>query len=150
MIQTDAAINPGNSGGPLVNALGEVIGVNSSIYSPSGGSVGLGFAIPIDRTKRIAQDLLEHGAVRQSWVGLRLQASQVQSAREAASMGAVVGFVVAGSPAQKAGVQVGDQIVRAGTRVVHAQAWRARSDHDTYRRRSTGSRCDARDRCKGS
>ncbi len=127
MIQTDAAINPGNSGGPLVNALGEVIGVNSSIYSPSGGSVGLGFAIPIDRTKRIAQDLLEHGAVRQSWVGLRLQASQVQSAREAASMGAVVGFVVAGSPAQKAGVQVGDQIVRAGTRVVHNPFdWEAR------------------------
>lgn len=127
MIQTDAAINPGNSGGPLVNAVGEVIGVNSSIYSPSGGSVGLGFAIPIDRTKRIAEDLLEHGAVRQSWVGIRLQASQVQSAREAASVGAVVGFVTTGSPAQKGGVQVGDQIVRAGNRVVHNSFdWEAR------------------------
>ncbi|MEO7362648.1 MAG: trypsin-like peptidase domain-containing protein [Gemmatimonadaceae bacterium] len=127
MIQTDAAINPGNSGGPLINALGEVIGVNSSIYSPSGGSVGLGFAIPIDRTKRIAEDLLEHGAVRQSWVGIRLQASQVQSAREAAAVGAVVGYVVAGSPAQKAGVQIGDEILRAGTRVVHNPFdWEAR------------------------
>ena len=127
MIQTDAAINPGNSGGPLINALGEVIGVNSSIYSPSGGSVGLGFAIPIDRTKRIAEDLLEHGAVRKSWVGIRLQASQVQSAREAAAVGAVVGFVTPGSPAQKAGVQVGDEILRAGTRVVHNPFdWEAR------------------------
>ncbi|MGV3707903.1 MAG: trypsin-like peptidase domain-containing protein [Gemmatimonas sp.] len=127
MIQTDAAINPGNSGGPLVNATGDVIGVNSSIYSPSGGSVGLGFAIPIDRTKRIAEDLLEHGAVRQSWVGIRLQASQVKSAREAASVGAVVGYVVPGSPAQKAGVQVGDEIVRAGNRTVkNPFEWEAR------------------------
>ncbi|MEP6780015.1 MAG: trypsin-like peptidase domain-containing protein [Gemmatimonadaceae bacterium] len=127
MIQTDAAINPGNSGGPLINALGEVIGVNSSIYSPSGGSIGLGFAIPIDRTKRIAQDLLDHGSVRQPWVGLRLQASDVQTAREAATVGAVVGSVVPGSPAAKAGVQIGDQIVQAGTRVVrNSFDWEAR------------------------
>ncbi|MEP6833853.1 MAG: trypsin-like peptidase domain-containing protein [Gemmatimonas sp.] len=127
MIQTDAAINPGNSGGPLINALGEVIGVNSSIYSPSGGSIGLGFAIPIDRTKRIAEDLLEHGAVQQSWVGIRLQAIQVQSAREAASVGAVVGSVVKGSPAEIAGVQVGDQIVKAALRAVHNPFdWEAR------------------------
>ncbi|MEO7999427.1 MAG: trypsin-like peptidase domain-containing protein [Gemmatimonadaceae bacterium] len=127
MIQTDAAINPGNSGGPLINALGEVIGVNSSIYSPSGGSVGLGFAIPIDRTKRIAEDLLEHGSVRQPWVGVRLQASDVQSAREAATVGAVVGRVVPGSPAEKAGLKDGDQILRAGTRAVkNPFDWEAR------------------------
>jgi serine protease Do len=127
MIQTDAAINPGNSGGPLINALGEVIGVNSSIYSPSGGSIGLGFAIPIDRTKRIAEDLLDHGSVRQPWVGIRLQASEAQSAREAASNGAIVARVVPGSPAEKAGVKQGDQIVRAGTRVVrNAFDWEAR------------------------
>lgn len=118
MIQTDAAINPGNSGGPLVNAMGEVVGVNSSIYSPSGGSVGLGFAIPIDRTKRIVEDLLEHGAVRQAWVGLRLETVRAQNAREAAAAGAVVGRVAPGSPAEKAGVRVGDQIVKAGTRAV--------------------------------
>ncbi len=127
MIQTDAAINPGNSGGPLVNAMGEVIGVNSSIYSPSGGSIGLGFAIPIDRTKRIVEDLLEHGAVRQPWVGIRLRNPQAQSAREVASAGAIVDRVVPGSPAAKAGVQVGDEIVRAGTRAVRNPFdWEAR------------------------
>ncbi len=73
MIQTDAAINPGNSGGPLVNALGEVIGVNSSIFTPSGGSIGLGFAIPINRVKRVTEDLLAHGVVRRPWVGLKLE-----------------------------------------------------------------------------
>jgi len=127
MIQTDAAINPGNSGGPLVNAMGEVIGVNSSIYSPSGGSIGLGFAIPIDRTKRIVEDLLEHGAVRQPWVGIRLRNPQAQSAREVASTGAIVDRVVPGSPAAKAGVEVGDEIVRAGTRAVRNPFdWEAR------------------------
>jgi serine protease Do len=127
LIQTDAAINPGNSGGPLVNATGEVIGVNSSIYSPSGGSVGLGFAIPIDRTKRIVEDLLEHGSVRQPWVGIRLQTSQAASAREAAAMGAIVARVVPGSPAEKAGVRVGDQVVGAGTRPVRNPFdWEAR------------------------
>ena len=127
MLQTDAAINPGNSGGPLVNAMGEVIGVNSSIYSPTGGSVGLGFAIPIDRTKRIVEDLLEHGSVRQPWVGIRLSVPEAQSAREAASAGAIVGRVVPGSPAAKAGVQVGDQIVRAATRPVRNPFdWEAR------------------------
>ena len=127
MLQTDAAINPGNSGGPLVNAMGEVIGVNSSIYSPSGGSVGLGFAIPIDRTKRIVEDLLEHGSVRQPWVGIRLSVPETRSAREAAAAGAIVGRVVPGSPAARAGVQVGDQIVRAATRPVrNAFEWEAR------------------------
>jgi serine protease Do len=127
MIQTDAAINPGNSGGPLVNASGEVIGVNSSIYTPTGGSVGLGFAIPIDRTKRIVEDLLEHGAVRQPWVGIRLQTPQVQSARDVASVGAIVARVVPGSPAERAGIRVGDQVVGAGTRAVRNPFdWEAR------------------------
>jgi len=127
LIQTDAAINPGNSGGPLVNASGEVIGVNSSIYTPTGGSVGLGFAIPIDRTKRIVEDLLEHGAVRQPWVGIRLQTPQVQSARDVASVGAIVARVVPGSPAERAGIRVGDQVVGAGTRAVRNPFdWEAR------------------------
>ena len=127
MIQTDAAINPGNSGGPLVNAAGDVVGVNSSIYSPSGGSVGLGFAIPIDRTKRIVEDLLEHGAVRQPWVGIRLQTPDVASAREAAAVGAIVARVVPGSPADRAGVRAGDQVIAAGARPVRNPFdWEAR------------------------
>lgn len=128
MIQTDAAINPGNSGGPLINANGEVIGVNSSIYSPSGGSVGLGFAIPINRTKRVVEDLLEHGAVRQPWVGIRLEAPRsAQSARDVATVGAVVAQVVPGSPAERAGVRTGDQIVSAVDRPVrNPYEWEAR------------------------
>ncbi len=127
MIQTDAAINPGNSGGPLVNAAGEVVGVNSSIYSPSGGSIGLGFAIPIDRTKRIVEDLLEHGAVRQPWVGIRLQTPRVQNAREVASAGAIVARVVPGSPAERSGVRVGDQVIAVGARPVRNPFdWEAR------------------------
>lgn len=127
MIQTDAAINPGNSGGPLVNASGEVIGVNSSIYSPSGGSVGLGFAIPIDRTKRIVEDLLEHGSVRQPWVGIRLQTPQADNARDVAKAVALVARVAPGSPAERAGVKVGDQVIGAGTRPVRNPFdWEAR------------------------
>ena len=74
MIQTDASINPGNSGGPLVNVLGEVVGVNSSIFSRSGGSEGLGFAIPIDRVLRVAEDLIQYGEVRRAWVGFDVEA----------------------------------------------------------------------------
>ncbi len=70
MIQTDASINPGNSGGALVNAEGLVIGVNSSILSRSGGSEGLGFAIPIDRALRIAGELKEFGRIRRPWIGV--------------------------------------------------------------------------------
>src|SRR3989441_332973 len=70
MIQTDAPINPGNSGGPLANAVGDVVGVNSSILTPSGGSVGVGFAIPIERAVRVADELRRFGAVRPAWVGL--------------------------------------------------------------------------------
>jgi serine protease Do len=111
MIQTDASINPGNSGGPLVNATGEVIGVNSSIYSPSGGSVGLGFAIPINRALRVVDDLLEHGEVRRPWIGEKVQTPRSASAREVISAGATINAVVSGSPAARAGLQPGDKIV---------------------------------------
>jgi len=116
MIQTDASINPGNSGGPLVNASGEVIGVNSSIYTPSGGSVGIGFAIPINRAQRVANDLIEHGALRRPWIGELLRVPASANPRDAATAGVVLRAVVPGSPAAKAGLQPGDQIVRAGSR----------------------------------
>jgi serine protease Do len=114
MIQTDASINPGNSGGPLVSAAGEVIGVNSSIFSPSGGSVGLGFAIPIDRVERVVEDLLAHGAPRRPWIGLKLQLPSSQNPRDALRAGAVVRSVVPGSPAARAGIRPGDRLMRAG------------------------------------
>jgi serine protease Do len=118
MIQTDASINPGNSGGPLVNAAGEVIGVNSSIFSPSGGSVGIGFAIPINRARRVAEDLLAHGAVRHPWIGLQPQLSRTP-ATGGSSAGVVVASVVPGSPADRAGVRPGDVILRSQNRALH-------------------------------
>jgi len=118
MIQTDASINPGNSGGPLVNAEGEVIGVNSSIYSTSGGSIGLGFAIPINRVRRVVEDLLEHGSVRRPWVGVKLDLTRARTTREVIASGARVGVVTPGSPAARAGIRPGDVIVRAGERTI--------------------------------
>jgi len=128
MIQTDASINPGNSGGPLVDAVGEVIGVNSSIYSPSGGSVGLGFAIPIDRARRVVEDLLAHGKARRPWIGVKAEVPQLTgtNAREALAGGAVVQSVVPGSPAAAAGIQAGDVLVRSRDRVLrNAYDWEA-------------------------
>jgi serine protease Do len=119
MIQTDAAINPGNSGGPLVNALGEVIGVNSSIYTPSGGSVGLGFAIPINRAKRVTEDLLAHGAVRRPWIGVQPQLNESNNPRDQVTGGVTVRSVVPGSPAARAGLQAGDMIVQSRGRPMH-------------------------------
>jgi serine protease Do len=117
MIQPDASINPGNSGGPLVDAAGEVIGVNSSIFSPSGGSVGIGFAIPINRARRVAEDLLAHGVVRRPWIGIQPQLSR--SVGPAGNAGVVVASVVPGSPAARSGIQAGDVITRSRNRVLH-------------------------------
>ncbi|HEY8468899.1 MAG TPA: trypsin-like peptidase domain-containing protein [Longimicrobiales bacterium] len=105
MIQTDASINPGNSGGPLVNALGEVVGVNSSILSTSGGSEGLGFAIPINRARRIAEDILAHGHVRRAWVGLEVEPAEAN--RFGRSREVRVASVAPGSPAARAGLRPG-------------------------------------------
>lgn len=116
MIQTDAAINPGNSGGPLVNADGDVIGVNSSIFSPSGGSVGLGFAIPINRVARVVDDLLSHGSIRSPWIGVQLRQVRTGNTRDVIATGAIIGSVAPGSPAAKAGLQPGDVILDEGAR----------------------------------
>ncbi len=118
MIQTDAAINPGNSGGPLVDADGDVVGVNSSIFSPSGGSVGLGFAIPINRVARVVDDLLTHGSIRSPWIGAQLRPVRTGNTRDVIASGAVIGSVTPGSPAAQAGLQPGDVILREGTRVI--------------------------------
>ncbi|HEY8105223.1 MAG TPA: trypsin-like peptidase domain-containing protein [Gemmatimonadales bacterium] len=115
MIQTDAAINPGNSGGPLTNALGEVIGVNSSIFSSSGGSIGLGFAIPIERALSVADAIIRTGSVRRAWAGLDVEGpSGMRSWRNVG--GVTVSRVAAGGPADRAGIRTGDVLVEAGVR----------------------------------
>jgi len=114
MIQTDASINPGNSGGPLVNALGEVIGVNTSIFSRSGGSEGLGFAIPIDRALRVAADLMQFGEVRRAWTGVDVEAVAADSWGR--TRGVQISAVVPGSPAAAAGISEGDRLVAANGR----------------------------------
>ena len=125
MIQTDASINPGNSGGPLVNGAGDVIGVNSSIYTPTGGSIGLGFAIPIDRAKRVTDDLLAHGTVRRPWIGVKIELPQ-QNNRDALRGGAVIRAVSPGSPAAAAGLAAGDVILKSRDRTVrNAYDWEA-------------------------
>jgi serine protease Do len=115
MIQTDAAINPGNSGGPLVNALGEVVGVNSSILSRSGGSEGIGFAIPIERALRVAGELATHGAVRRAWVGVDVAGADAMRGWKQRG-GLAVLDVAEGSPAWRAGMRAGDVLVESGGR----------------------------------
>jgi serine protease Do len=117
MIQTDASINPGNSGGPLVNSAGEVIGVNSSIFSPNGGSIGIGFAIPINRARRVIEDLLAHGVVRRPWIGIQPALSRAPNV--GGSGGVVVASVVPGSPAARAGIRPGDIVTHSRSRVLH-------------------------------
>jgi len=112
MIQTDAAINPGNSGGPLSNALGQVIGVNSSIFSTTGGSVGIGFAIPIERALRVAEELRRYGKVRRAWTGLDVASTQDLRAWKTTG-GLKVGEVAPGSPAQKGGIAADDILLEA-------------------------------------
>jgi serine protease Do len=115
-IQTDASINPGNSGGPLINALGEVVGVNSAIFSQSGGNVGIGFAIPIDLAKKIVEQLRKNGRVIRGWLGVRAQdvtpaqAISLGLTRHPSEM-AVITEVAENSPAAEAGIKAGDVVV---------------------------------------
>lgn len=113
MIQTDAAINPGNSGGPLVNAEGQVIGVNSSILSRSGGSEGLGFAIPIDRALRIADELRDFGRIRRPWIGVD---PDIVASDTSLFSSTRIRRVAPGSPADAAGLKAGDVLVEINGR----------------------------------
>ena len=114
MIQTDASINPGNSGGPLANSRGEVIGVNSFIFTSSGGSQGVGFAIPINVATLVVNEIIEFGRVRDVWVGIKVQEISVALAQRlgfSGTGGVVASYVEAGSPAARAGIRPGDVIV---------------------------------------
>jgi len=113
-IQTDASINRGNSGGPLFNMDGEVIGVNSAIYSPTGGSVGIGFAIPANEAKAVIAQLRQFGSARRGWLGVRIQGVSDEIAESLglpSARGALVAGVTEGGPAAKAGIQNGDLIL---------------------------------------
>ena len=114
-IQTDAAINRGNSGGPLFNMSGEVIGINTAIYSPSGGSVGIGFSVPSNMAKAVISQLREFGRARRGWLGVNIQQITPDIAESLGlkdSSGALVARVTEGGPAEKALIRNGDVILR--------------------------------------
>ncbi len=120
-IQTDAAINPGNSGGALVNLRGELVGINTAIFSRSGGYMGIGFAVPSNMTREVMQSLIKHGKVTRGWLGISIQDLSPELAKSfglSETRGALVGEVVENSPAAKAGIKSGDVIVAfAGKKV---------------------------------
>ena len=120
-IQTDVAINPGNSGGPLINMRGEVVGINSQIYSRSGGSMGISFAIPMDEAVRVSEQLRATGRVSRGRIGVQIDQVTKEVAESIGlgkAQGALVRAVEAGSPAEKAGVEAGDIITRFEGKVV--------------------------------
>jgi len=126
LIQTDAAINPGNSGGPLVNAQGQVIGMNTMIFSESGGSVGLGFALPINRMRRVAEEIIQYGRRRDPWPGFvaedirSLRGDMFSQLNIRAEYGCIVTNMRDDSPAYKAGLRPGDVITAVnGQQVIH-------------------------------
>ncbi|WP_018044780.1 trypsin-like peptidase domain-containing protein [Methylobacterium sp. 88A] len=128
VIQTDAAINPGNSGGPLLDSAGRLVGVNTAIYSPSGASAGIGFAIPVDVVNRVVPELIRNGRTRNPGIGII--AGQEATAARLGIDGVVVLRVLRGSPAAEAGLRgvdvqtgtIGDVIVGAGGQPVHRLA----------------------------
>lgn len=117
IIQTDAAINPGNSGGPLLNSRGEVIGINTAIFSPSGGSVGVGFAVPVNTAKRLVPDLISKGRASHAWLGIAgvdLSPQLTKALNLSNVEGILVAQVVRNGPADKAGLRIGTRLVRVG------------------------------------
>jgi len=122
IIQTDAAINPGNSGGPLLNSAGQLIGVNTAIFSPSGSSAGIGFAIPVNNARRIAQDLIAHGRVIHAYLGVEIAVEVTPAAASvlhlSSSQGLLVAGVMPGSPAAQAGLKPSDKLLEIGNRQI--------------------------------
>ncbi len=125
-IQTDAAINPGNSGGALVDANGHLVGINTAIYPQSGGSMGIGFAIPVSLAKNVMEQIVKTGGVTRGWVGIEVQEitpELAESFKLADTRGALIAGVMRGSPADKAGIKPGDVLTQvAGKPVKDAQA----------------------------
>ncbi|MNT09083.1 Periplasmic pH-dependent serine endoprotease DegQ precursor [compost metagenome] len=114
-IQTDAAINPGNSGGALVDAQGNLLGINTAIYSRSGGSLGIGFAIPVSTAKQVMESIISTGSVTRGWIGVEPQDMTPEIAESFgldAKEGALIAAVVQGGPADKAGVKPGDVLTK--------------------------------------
>ncbi|MBS0001556.1 MAG: trypsin-like peptidase domain-containing protein [Thioalkalivibrio sp.] len=124
-IQTDAAINPGNSGGALINALGELVGINTAIFTRSGGSHGIGFAIPVDLAREVMTEIIEKGYVTRGWLGIEVQAMDralAESFGLERPRGVLIAGILNGGPAARAGLQPGDVVVRLdGQRVDNAR-----------------------------
>ena len=113
-IQTDAAINPGNSGGALVDASGNLVGINTAIYSRSGGSMGIGFAIPVSTAKQVMESIIKTGSVTRGWIGVEVQEitpALAESFKLKDARGAIIAGVLRNGPADKAGVKPGDVLV---------------------------------------
>ena len=124
-IQTDAAINPGNSGGALVDADGRLVGINTAIFSRSGGSLGIGFAIPVDVARQVAADILKNGSVARGWIGVQtreLTPELAEALNLGNARGVLIGGVVNDAPAAKAGIRPGDVLTRVGERAVATPA----------------------------
>jgi len=124
-IQTDVAVNPGNSGGPLFNLAGEVVGINSQIYSRSGGYQGISFAIPIEVAMNVKDQLVKHGKVTRGRLGVTVQEVNVPLAESFGldrAHGALVSSVDPSGPAEKAGIEVGDVILKYGGREIERSA----------------------------
>ena len=124
-IQTDASINPGNSGGPLINLRGEVVGINSAIFSQSGGNIGIGFAIPSNAVKELLPQLRDKGKVVRGFIGASVQKVSPEIAESLGinpARGALVGRPGKGGPAERAGVKTGDVIVEFDRRPIKDSA----------------------------
>ncbi|MDR0302739.1 MAG: trypsin-like peptidase domain-containing protein, partial [Treponema sp.] len=122
MIQTDASINPGNSGGPLLDTQGRMIGINTMIYSPSGGSVGIGFAVPVNTAKRVINEIMQYGKVRRGWIDatvVQLFPSLVRYAKLPVDSGLLVSRTIRGGLCEKAGLKQGTDPVQYGRSVIY-------------------------------